>query len=95
MRYSFIVEPRAVADLKLIYNFVEKDHGRQKARIFLTRIKHQISLLEVTVNQNRDSEFIEDNDIFRDLLFKSYVIVYKLKGNNIYIISIFRLWGDS
>ncbi len=43
MNYKFIVEPRAVADLKLIYNYVEKDHGKQKARIFLTKIKHQIS----------------------------------------------------
>jgi plasmid stabilization system protein ParE len=92
MRYKIIVEPRAVADLKLIYDFVEKDYGKQKARIFLTKIKHQITLLDVTVNQNRDSAFTEDDDIVRDLLFKSYIIVYKVKGNSIYIISIFRLW---
>jgi plasmid stabilization system protein ParE len=94
MRYKIVVEPRAVADLKLIYNFVEKDHGKQKARIFLIKIKHQIKLLDVTINLNRDSAFAkeDEDEIVRDLLYKSYVIVYKVKGNSIYILSVFRLW---
>lgn len=42
MKYKILIEPSAVKDLNSIYNFIEKNDSKTKAKNFLSKLQKQI-----------------------------------------------------
>ncbi|NOQ30715.1 MAG: hypothetical protein GQ570_06295 [Helicobacteraceae bacterium] len=91
MIYKLAIERQAISDLRNIYQFILKNSSKAKADSFLEQLRFQIVQLSAMANVNRESKIVQD-ELVKDLLYKSYTIVYKIRGNNIHVLSVFRLW---
>ena len=88
-QYFIIVEPEAQNDLESIFKFISINDTKAKAKLFLTEIKTQIRTLDILPFRCRKSYYTEEADTY-DLIYKGYTAVYKVIGNNIHILAIFR-----
>ena len=89
MKYEIVVEPEAQNDLQNIYNYISKQDSKTKAQTFITELYSSIKSLEEMPFRCRNSVYSDDKDT-RDLIYKSYTIVFKVINESIHILSIFR-----
>ncbi|MCV6608129.1 MAG: type II toxin-antitoxin system RelE/ParE family toxin [Campylobacterales bacterium] len=89
MIYKIKIEPSAVEDLIIIRDFISKNDSEVKAVKFLNLLKEQIKNLEFMPLKYRKSYYHDDENI-RDLIFKGYTVVFKIKKEIVYVLAIFR-----
>jgi len=86
MNYKIFYEPRFIDDLKGILDFIKKDKP-ETAKKFKTELKQNIEKLPTFPYSHRKSIFFENENI-RDLIYKGYIIPYKIDKEKIFILGI-------
>ncbi|MEA1917348.1 MAG: type II toxin-antitoxin system RelE/ParE family toxin [Campylobacterota bacterium] len=71
-----------------IIRYIAKDK-KSSAIKFKNDLKEKVSLLEYSPYMCRESIYFK-NENYRDLIFKGYTIIYKIDGNIIKILDIFK-----
>lgn len=89
MKYTIIVEPEALADLKNIYRYISEQDSTTKASKFISELHISIQSLDEMPYRCRESLYIDDKDV-RDLIYKKYTIVFKIIDDKIHILTVFR-----
>ena len=89
MKYKILIEPSVVKDLNSIYNFIEKNDSKTKAKNFLSKLQKQIKTLNQMPQIYRDSYYLKDGKT-KDLIYKGYTICYHINSNRVHILSVFR-----
>jgi len=89
MYYHIIIEPSAFKDLENIYYFIATNDTPSKATNFLNQLKEKMKTLEYMPTRCRQS-YYDSSKNTRDLIYKSYTIVFKINNSNVHILSIFR-----
>ena len=90
-RLHIIYEESFSKSLFNILTFISKDK-KSSAVKFKNNLKEKIELLKLSPFMCRKSKYI-DNENYRDLIFKGYTTIYKVEGNFIKILDIFK-WED-
>jgi len=86
MNYKIVYEKRFFDDMKTILNFIKNDKP-QSAYEFKKDLKHKIENLTLFPYKYRKSIYFNDESI-RDLIFKGYIIPYKITQNQIIVLGI-------
>ena len=86
MNYKNFYEPRFIDDLKEMLDFIKKDKS-QAAEKFKQELKQSIEKLPNFPYQYRKSIFFSNENI-RDLIYKGYIILYKIDKDKIFILGI-------
>lgn len=89
MKYTIIVEPEALNDLKNIYRYISEQDSATKASKFISELHSSIRSLDEMPYRCRESLYIDDKDV-RDMIYKKYTIVFKIINENIHILTVFR-----
>jgi plasmid stabilization system protein ParE len=87
--YSIVVEPEAQRDLESIFQFISLNDTAIKAENFLQELKAQITTLDSLPFRCRKSYYTKESDTY-DMIYKGYTIVYRVIGNKVHILTIFR-----
>jgi plasmid stabilization system protein ParE len=87
--YSIIVEPEAQKDLESIFQFISLNDTAIKAENFLQELKAQIMTLDSLPFRCRKSFYTKEFNTY-DMIYKGYTIVYRVIGNKVHILTIFR-----
>jgi plasmid stabilization system protein ParE len=86
MSYKIVYEKRFYNDIKEIIYFIKKDKPKS-AENFKKNLKSKIEDLQNFPYKYRKSIFFDDENI-RDLIYKGYIIPYKITENEIIILGI-------
>ncbi|AZV45893.1 plasmid stabilization protein [Nautilia sp. PV-1] len=86
MNYKIVYEKHFFDDMKTILNFIKKDKP-QSAYEFKKELKNKIENLTLFPYKYRKSIYFNDDSI-RDLIFKGYIIPYKITKSEIIILGI-------
>jgi len=89
MIFKIIIEEEAFSDLQNIYNYIVKQDTENKAKNFLFELQTAITTLNTMPNRCRNSYYNDDVNV-KDLIYKSYTIVFKVADENVHILSVFR-----
>lgn len=85
---KIIYTDTALQDLQQIKNFISLD-SPQNARTFIKQMLNKIDLLVDNPLIYKPSSYHQDLS-YREMVFKTYTIVYKVVKNQIYILAIFK-----
>lgn len=85
---EIIYQPRFINSFNQIWDYISKD-SKNRANKFKKELRQSIEDLEAMPFKYRKSIYFEDENI-RDLIFKGYIVVYKVNqdDNQIMIIGI-------
>jgi len=86
MNYKIIYEKRFFDDIKEIIEYIKKDKPQSAAK-FKKDLKNKIENLSHFPFKYRKSIYFDDESI-RDLIFKGYIIPYKITDTQIIILGI-------
>jgi len=89
MIYKLIVEPEALQDLLNIKKYITEQDTSHKADTFIFELKAQIKTLNEMPQRCRKS-YYTNNPNTHDLIYKKYTIVFQIRENRVYILSVFR-----
>ena len=89
MTFKIVIEDEALSDLQNIYKYILNQDTENKAKNFLSELQTAISTLNTMPNRCRSSYYNDDVDV-KDLIYKSYTIVFKVLDERVHILSVFR-----
>ena len=89
MTYQIIVEPDALQDLLGIKRYISTQDSPAKANRFVSELKKAIKSLSDMPYRCRKSHYTDEKDT-HDLIYKKYTIVFKIIGDEVHILTIFR-----
>jgi len=89
MIFKIVIEDEAFSDLKNIYNYIAEQDTKNKAKTFLRELQTAINTLYTMPNRCRNSYYSDDTNV-KDLIYKSYTIVFKIIDERVHILSVFR-----
>ncbi|PHR54094.1 MAG: plasmid stabilization protein [Arcobacter sp.] len=89
MIFKIVIEDEAFSDLQNIYNYIVEQDTKNKAKNFLSELQTAISTLNTMPNRCRNSYYNDDLNV-KDLIYKSYTIVFKVIDESVHVLSVFR-----
>ncbi len=80
-----------LSQLKNILTYIKKDKVTASKK-FKEKLDAKINDIPLNPYIHRKSHFFDDEN-YRDLIYKGYVVIYKIKKDEIWILEIFK-WID-
>jgi len=88
---KILIEASFSKPLLSILLTIAKDK-KTAAKKFNKELRQKISLLSTSPHMCRSSIYFDDTN-YRDLIYKGYIIIYKIDTNTIKVLDIFK-WQD-